>query len=237
MNRERLAYFQRKLEEDHARYEAQLEAIAESGLGMSMTEQYGEDATYDNHPADMGTEMFERQKDLGLRSNAERFLIRIGHALERIQDGTYGTCEQCGAPIPEERLEAFPSTTLCITCKREQEALPDRFARPIEEQVLNPPFGRTFRDGSGDPGYDGEDAWQEVGQYGTSETPQDVPGAIKYSDIYNSAEHVYTVVEDVEGMVDEDGEPIGDTGEDRSDPTDWHTDVDDPFYDETDRRL
>jgi YteA family regulatory protein len=232
VDRERLAYFRAKLEEDRDRYEAQVRAINDSGLGMSMTEQYGEDATYDNHPADMGTEMFEREKDLGLRSNAQRFLKRIDHALARVEEGTYGTCEECGQPISEERLEAFASTTLCIECKKEQELLPDRFHRPIEEQVLSPPFGRTWRDGSGDPGVDGEDVWQEVAEYGTSETPQDVPGALKYTDLYHSGEHVYTVVEDVEGMVDEDGEPIGDTGQDRADPTDWEAEQGDPLYDE-----
>lgn len=236
MDSDRLAFFRELLEEEHARYEAMVAAIVDSGLGMSMTEQYGEDATYDNHPADMGTEMFEREKDLGLRSNAERFLMRIDHALERVREETYGLCEECGQAIPEGRLEAFPSTTLCVGCKQAEEDLPERFHRPIEEQVLNPPFGRSWRDGTGDPGYDGEDAWQEVGDYGTSETPQDVPGAVKYSDLYHSGEHVYTVVEDVEGMVDEDGEPIGDTGENRSDPTDWQTEWEDPFYDETGRR-
>lgn len=207
---------QKKLLEERTAYEDQVEMINETGLGrMSQGDQLQEDSTVDNHPADLGTETFERGKDLGLRSNAMRRLQAIDEALERIAQGTYGMCEECGQPIPEERLEVFPSATTCVACQERREALPDRFHRPIEEQVLNPPFGRSFRDGSGDPGYDGEDAWQEVASYGTSETPQDVPGAVKYTDMYNSDEDVYTIVDPMDALVDEDREPL------QRDDRDW----------------
>ena len=226
-----MEHFRQKLKEERERYEGLIRAINDSGLGMSFRDTWVEDSMYDNHPGDLGTEMFERSKDLSLRANADRFLNRIDDAMERLQGGMYGVCEECGQPIPPERLEVFPSTPLCVACKSRREGAADRFHRPVEEKVLNPPFGRTFNDDSDWPIYDGEDAWQDVGDYGTSETPQDVPGAIKYTDLYHSGEHVYTVVEDLEGMIDEEGEPLDDTGEDRADPTDWHTDEGDPFYD------
>lgn len=204
-----MTQFQQQLLQERANYQRQIELIDETGLGrLSQGDQLQEDSTVDNHPADLGTEMFEREKDLGLRSNAQRRLREIDIALERMESGTYGICETCGGPIDPARLEAFPSATTCINCQRGREALPDRFHRPIEEKVLNPPFGRTFRDGSGDPGYDGEDAWQEVAQGGTSETPQDVPGAVTYDDLYNSDEDVYTIVDPMDALVDENGEPL-----------------------------
>lgn len=222
---------QQQLRTERERYEAQIAMIDETGLGrLSQGDQLQEDSTVDNHPADLGTEMFEREKDMGLRSNAFRRLREIDIALERMAAGSYGTCATCGGPIAEARLEAFPSATTCIDCQERREALPDRFHRPIEEQVLNPPFGRTFRDGTGDPGYDGEDAWQEVASYGTSESPQDVPGAVKYTDMYNSDEDVYTVVDHMDALVDEDGEPIQREDRDHSHGTQWAADADDTLY-------
>lgn len=215
-------HFARLLLAERKEYENLIAVINETGLGgLSHGDQLQEDSTVDNHPADLGTEMFEREKDLGLRSNATRRLREIDISLERLEAGTYGTCTACGNPIPHARLEAFPSASTCVECQQRREALPDRFHRPIEEQVLSPPFGRTFRDGSGDVMYDGEDAWQEVGRYGTSETPADVPGAISYNDMYNSDEDLYTVVEHMDGLVDEDGEPIQRDDRDYASQTDW----------------
>lgn len=210
MDTQRLAHFRQRLLEERQRYREQIEHINDAGLGQSMTEAYEETALYDNHPADAGTEMFEREKDLGLRSGAQRMLKRIDHALARMEEGLYGICEECGRPIPEERLEAMPMTTLCVDCKAAQEKLPDRFKRPIEEKVLTPPFGRTWRDHGTWVGYDGEDCWQDVAVYGTAEGPQDVPGAIGYNDLYRSLEEPHSQVEGVDTLIDADYEPIGD---------------------------
>lgn len=194
--------------EERAAYQRQVAMIEETSLGTSQRELLQEDSMVDNHPADLGTETFERSKDVGLRRLLLRRIHEIDDALERMAAGTYGICEECGQPIDPERLKAFPSATTCITCQERREARPDRLVRPVEERVTSPPFGRSFRDRSGDPGYDGEDAWQEVGQYGTSETPQDVPGAVSFEDMYHSDEDVYTVVEPMDALVDEDGEPL-----------------------------
>lgn len=226
-----LEHLRQKLLEERKQYTDQIFMIDETGLGSaSHGDQLQEDSTVDNHPADLGTEMFEREKDLGLRSNAQRRLREIDICLERMAAGTYGVCESCGRPIAEERLEVFPSATMCIECQTLREAAPDRFHRPIEEQVLNPPWGRSFRDGTGDPGYDGEDAWQEVASYGTSESPSDVPGAVKFTDMYNSDEDVYTVVEATDALVDEDGEPLQRDDRDHARNTDWERDPSHTLY-------
>lgn len=64
--------------------------------------------------ADTATETFERELDEGLEEDAARQLHEVEAALERIEEGTYGTCEVCGKEIPEERLEAIPWATLCV---------------------------------------------------------------------------------------------------------------------------
>lgn len=206
-----LEHFRQKLLAERRFYDERIEMIEETGLGFtSQGDQIQEDSTVDNHPADLGTEMFEREKDLGLLSNNQRRLREIGIAMERMDRGEYGICEECGEPIGEERLEVMPSAVTCIRCQRGRERLPDRFHRPIEEQVLNPPFGRSFRGRSGDPGFDGEDAWQQVAQYGTAETPQDTPGAATYNDMYHAGanDDLCDAVDPMDSLIDETGEPI-----------------------------
>nr|BCX00682.1 MAG: RNA polymerase-binding protein DksA [Bacteroidota bacterium] len=55
-----------------------------------------------------------------LHDREVKFLRYLERALLRIQEGTYGVCRQCGRPIPKERLEIVPHTTICIECKRKQ---------------------------------------------------------------------------------------------------------------------
>ncbi|MFO7173152.1 MAG: TraR/DksA C4-type zinc finger protein [Bacillota bacterium] len=207
MDATRLAHFRERLLAEARRYREQIDRINATGLGQAMTDAYGEFSLYDNHPADAGTEMFEREKDLGLRWAAEQTLEAIQQALDRIDAGTYGRCEACGGPIPEERLEALPMATLCLPCQEAREARPDGSRRPVEEEVLAPPFGRTFRDRSTFVGFDGEDALQAAYAYGSSDTPQDLPGAVTYDDLVRSLEQP-GVVEPVEAAVDETGEPL-----------------------------
>src|SRR4051794_28048332 len=75
-----------------------------------------------NHLADDATAMFEEEKFLSLRYNTEQMLLQVDRALARVAEGTYGTCEHCGKPIPPERLEARPYATLCIRCQEQREA-------------------------------------------------------------------------------------------------------------------
>jgi RNA polymerase-binding transcription factor DksA len=78
-------------------------------------------AAGDQHLADHASEMVEREVDETLEENAEHVIEEIDAALARIADGTYGTCSVCGAPIPEERLDALPYATLCLEDKRMRE--------------------------------------------------------------------------------------------------------------------
>lgn len=187
--------------------QALVQAINETGLSMSMSEQFSEDAVYDNHPGDMGSEMFERAKDLGLRWHAWEQIGAIDRALRALNEGRYGICEQCGKPIPPERLEVMPHALQCVACRQAEEDRPDTNMRPVEEQVLEPVFGRTNKDGADYAGFDGEDAFQAVAAYGTSESPSDLPGAVDYDDLYHSDERIGGV-DAVELLIDEHGEPL-----------------------------
>ncbi|MGO1167079.1 MAG: TraR/DksA family transcriptional regulator [Janibacter sp.] len=71
--------------------------------------------------ADAGAKSFEREHELSLVAGARAGLAQNLHALERLEDGTYGICESCGNPVGKLRLQAYPRATLCMTCKSKQE--------------------------------------------------------------------------------------------------------------------
>lgn len=81
---------------------------------------------YGNHMADDGTEAFEQTVDIGIRRGVELSLERVNHALEKLENGTYGICEDCGGRIDRARLEALPQAVYCLDCQTEHEyrALP-----------------------------------------------------------------------------------------------------------------
>lgn len=191
-----------------AEIRARVDSVNENGLLQSMQDSLQEDSLRDNHPGDIGTEMFEREKEVGLRSGWYEQIDEVDRALQALEDGTYGICEACGRPIPAERLEVMPSTLQCLDCRSAQEARPDTNERPVEEDVLRHTFGRfNLSETDEYNGYDGEDAFQDVGVYGTSETPQDMPGAIEYDDIYRTDDRIGGV-EETDLLIDEHGEPL-----------------------------
>ena len=78
-------------------------------------------AAGDQHLADHASEMLDREVDESLEENAELLVRDIDQALRKIDDGTYGKCERCGQDIPQERLDAVPYATLCVSCKQLEE--------------------------------------------------------------------------------------------------------------------
>jgi len=73
--------------------------------------------TYGSQAA-AASQVFEQQRDLALRDRSRLDLSRVEAALRALDDGTYGTCTNCGKPITVERLEAIPWVATCIDCAR-----------------------------------------------------------------------------------------------------------------------
>jgi RNA polymerase-binding protein DksA len=107
-----------KLLEEHERVEELLRVEAERRSVLSDT---ADQERYGNHPADEGGETFEKEKSLAIQGNLEVILGEVDHALHKLDNGTYGRCDECGADIPYERLEVRPQATLCIHCKSKVE--------------------------------------------------------------------------------------------------------------------
>ena len=112
--------FRSALLEERERVVAAIENLQHDHQG-TISDEAGEEAAYDNHLADTATETYDRELDYTLEENSEHVLTEIDAALKRIEDGTYGTCTNCGKQISEERLEARPWATLCIDCARDRE--------------------------------------------------------------------------------------------------------------------
>lgn len=71
--------------------------------------------------ADVGAKAYEREHELALTYNARELLAQAERALDKIDAGTYGSCESCGQPIGKARLQAFPRAVLCVSCKQREE--------------------------------------------------------------------------------------------------------------------
>jgi RNA polymerase-binding protein DksA len=87
----------------------------------TLEEYSGDNSTYSFHMADQGTDAQEREKAFLFASREGKFLAHLDRALDRINDDTYGNCEECGEPIAKARLEAVPHARMCVECKTKLE--------------------------------------------------------------------------------------------------------------------
>ncbi len=71
------------------------------------------------HMADVATDMYDKEFSLGLASNDRELLHRIDMAFQRLLDGSFGLCEECGCKIGKPRLEAIPYAETCLKCQEE----------------------------------------------------------------------------------------------------------------------
>lgn len=106
-----------ELEEDLARLRAELEHSAKDLADLLAG---GVDGA-GNDQADVGSNSLERDAEMSLAANQRELLLQTEKALQRLDKGTYGTCENCGEAIGKARLQAFPRATLCMECKKREE--------------------------------------------------------------------------------------------------------------------
>jgi len=117
--RQREQEFFRRLLETRRR-----EILSEAERAVGSMNSKPEEAFAD--PADRATLESDRNFQLRLRDRERKLLAKIDEAVDRIGDGSYGRCEECGGEIGIERLKARPVTTFCIGCKSDQEAREQR---------------------------------------------------------------------------------------------------------------
>ncbi|GAF16459.1 LOW QUALITY PROTEIN: DnaK suppressor protein [Bacillus sp. JCM 19046] len=130
---------------------------------------------YDNHPADNATDLFDREKDQALHDHVKVELNETMNALEKLERGTYGICEQTGQAIPVERLLANLQHELLWGAIR---------VRPVEEDVLKGFEQYTDDDKENETEFDGEDAYQMVARF--NDTSPEYDEETGDTDLYGS---------------------------------------------------
>jgi RNA polymerase-binding protein DksA len=111
-----LKHFRQLLQREKTRLEGELHDIEELDRSHSQSEEIGEAANYDQHLADVATETFMRERDEAMERSLRAELDQVIHALDKVENGAYGSCDRCERPIGADRLKALPYATLCMQC-------------------------------------------------------------------------------------------------------------------------
>lgn len=144
-------------------------------LGDNDNHESSELSNYDNHPAEIASELFDVEHQMGLKSQQEHEIKDIDHAINKIKDGTYGACESCGKEIDSKRLELLPQARLCIECAKESDSFmselkrDEKTRRPSEEQVMDPAAINDTTKG---------EQFHDLMEYGSADSHQDRGGEI-----------------------------------------------------------
>jgi DnaK suppressor protein len=112
-----LDIYRSRLLDLRSRLRGEMGRMADAALGQGRSET----SSLPIHLADLGSDNFEQELTLSLVGSEKEALDKIEVALERIAEGSYGKCEECGKKIPESRLEAIPYTAVCVQCASIQE--------------------------------------------------------------------------------------------------------------------
>lgn len=162
MNKDKKEFFKGKLLEEKKKVLNIIDKMNNMEEFGSMDEYYTELSFYDNHPADLGTEMFMMEHDKGLMNKLENTLYEIDISIEDLESEKYGFCTNCGKKISYERLELIPYLKLCVDCSNEKIPLDKkRGFRPEEEDSISP-FSKSKKEGNQ---FDREDSYQAVARY------------------------------------------------------------------------
>ena len=114
----------RRLRDELARLDAVREALLGEGTtGGVEAEGIAEASTLDLHPADVGTETFEHERNRSLLDDVEQEIADVRRAFVRLDRGTYGRCEACRAQIPDDRLVAMPAARFCLAHQADAEVI------------------------------------------------------------------------------------------------------------------
>lgn len=113
---EELKAYKNQLLQLRARLRGEVFQVAESVLGKGRDQGGGGLSAAPTHLAELGAENYEQAFAVSIIEAQHTVLEQIEYALEKIEDGTYGICEECGCQIPRFRLKAVPYAVMCVKC-------------------------------------------------------------------------------------------------------------------------
>jgi RNA polymerase-binding protein DksA len=115
-----IAKIKESLEKQLSDFQREATELEDATFNATQSDMSGE-MSFDEEYADAGSFTFEREKELSIGNNIRDLVDKVEHALNAIERGKYGICENCGNPINRDRLLALPYSTLCLTCKQQEE--------------------------------------------------------------------------------------------------------------------
>lgn len=183
-----------------------VENIDNMSMNISGNISTGELSSYDNHPADVATEVFQVEHARGLKAVHEDSINKIDEAMNRLDGEGFGICKDCGASIDEERLEILPDTKLCITCAREKDHLINEAreairSRPHEDNAGSNVKRVRERFERQDAG---TDIFIELIKFGSAESPSEEGNFKDFNDFYNTKMNEDGIVDEMDKYSNED---------------------------------
>ena len=121
MNKKELERFKKILQQVRSKIAGDLEHLEGDSLNKAQRDAAGDLSGYSYHMADVATDNFDLEFTLSLASNEQNSLNLIDMALRKIEDGSYGACENCKKPISMKRLIVIPHALHCIKCQELEE--------------------------------------------------------------------------------------------------------------------
>ena len=120
LSKDQLKQFRQLLIIERARLAGEIKSIAQDAA-KSPRDASGDLSAYTIHMADMAADTYDRELSMNIVSSEQEVLYEVDDALKRIDDGSFGTCQQCSQAITMSRLRAVPYASLCINCQRTKE--------------------------------------------------------------------------------------------------------------------
>ena len=122
MKKSEMKVYKQQLLGLRSRLRGDVNAMADAALKKNGQEMTGDLSRMPIHMADIGSDNFEQEFTLSLMETEEGTLEAVESAIEKIEDGVYGECEECSGQISKARLQAIPYTPLCIKCAQKLES-------------------------------------------------------------------------------------------------------------------
>lgn len=161
MENKKLEYFKNKLLEEK---EKQLESLKnkEKEEDESLELFDSELSSYDNHPADIGTEVYMIEQEKAYKEQIKNTIKEIDSSLEDIKNNKYGICNNCNKKIKEERLELIPYAKTCLGCSDNDDSENSIENNKIYESVAYEKFELKNNEEKENVGYDREDVYEDI---------------------------------------------------------------------------
>lgn len=159
MDNKRIEYFKDRLLEEREKVIKSIESI-QKRENETKEQLSSELSSYNNHPADTGTEIYMMKQDKGFKRQSEDILEAIDQSLLDMEKEKYGYCDNCNKKIDEKRLDLIPYAKTCLGCSNEE----DIYEGQLEYETKGDERLGYIRDTSSELGYDREDVYKDVMQ-------------------------------------------------------------------------